>query len=349
VLEEARKAGFARVRADGQVLRLEDVSALDKKKKHTLDIVIDRVTLGTQGKAAERARLADSVETALKAGGGSMLAAVEGEALERHYSEARACPACGVGLPELVPQLFSFNSPLGMCIDCNGLGSSLEIDPDLVVPNPSLSISEGAIEPWGQRLDKDSGWTASIATALKREYGHPARQALEEPDLPPPGDHAVRDRGQAGDGEVGGETRHRSWALRFTGVVNNIKRRMQETQSEAVRQMYGRYFRERECRACAGKRLRPEARAVVMGGKNLADGDVHDGGVGGGALRRPGADRRAGGDRRRDPERGEDPAGLPAERRARLPDAGAGVGDIVRAARPSASGWPRSWDPSCQG
>src|SRR4029450_11295816 len=107
--------------------------------------------------SVDRARLADSVETALKAGAGSILAAVEGEALERAYSEARACPACGVGLPELTPQLFSFNGPMGMCIDCNGLGSSLEIDPDLIVPNPNLSLSEGAIEPWGTRLDKDSG------------------------------------------------------------------------------------------------------------------------------------------------------------------------------------------------
>ena len=271
VLEEARKAGFARVRINGLIQRLEDVNALDKKKKHTVDIVVDRVTLGAQGKAAERARLADSVETALKAGGGSMLAAVEGEKLERHYSEARACPACGVGLPELVPQLFSFNSPLGMCIDCNGLGSSLEIDPDLVVPNPALSISEGAIEPWGQRLDKDSGWTASIADALKREYGIP----LDKPWKSLTSRHREIMLYGIGDKRVmvkwEGKHGTGSWALRFSGVVNNIKRRMQETQSEAVRQMYARYFRERECRACAGKRLRPEARAVVLGGKNLAE------------------------------------------------------------------------------
>ena len=267
VLEEARKAGFARVRVDGQIQRLEDISALDKKKKHTVDIVIDRLTLG----AVERARLADSVETALKVGGGAMLAAVEGERLERAYSEARACPACGVGLPELVPQLFSFNSPLGMCVDCNGLGSSLEIDPDLVVPNPNLSISEGAIEPWGQRADKDSGWTASIAAALKKEYGIP----LDKPwkSLTP----RQREIMLYGIGDkrmmVKWEGKHGTgaWALRFAGVVNNIKKRMQETQSEAVRQMYARYFRDRECRACAGRRLRPEARAVVLGGKNLAD------------------------------------------------------------------------------
>jgi excinuclease ABC subunit A len=267
LLDEARKAGFARARIDGVIQRLEEVLPLDKKKKHTIEIVVDRLSIGS----AETARLADSVETALKAGGGAILAVVEGEPLERAYNEAHACPACGVGLPELTPQLFSFNGPLGMCIDCNGLGSSQEIDPDLVVPNPNLSLSEGAIEPWGHRLEKDSGWTASIAAALKREHGIPldrpwksltSRQreillyGLEDKRV------TVRWEGKHGSG---------AWALKFQGVINNIKRRMQDTQSEAVRQMYARYFRERACRACQGRRLRPEARAVLFGGKSIAD------------------------------------------------------------------------------
>jgi excinuclease ABC subunit A len=268
VFEEVRKAGFPRVRIDGVVHRLEDVTGLDKKKKHTLDVVVDRITIGSEGL---RTRLTDSVETALKAGSGSLIAAVDGEALERVYSEARACPSCGVGLPELAPSLFSFNSPLGMCIDCNGLGSSLEVDPDLVVPNPDLSISEGAIEPWGQRADKETGWTASIAAALQKEYGIP----LDRPwkNLTPRqrevmlygiGDKrmTIKWDGKHGSG---------SWALRFSGVVGNLKRRMQETQSEAVRQQLGRYFRERSCPACTGQRLRPEARAVLFGGKNIVD------------------------------------------------------------------------------
>src|SRR4029077_14257639 len=107
---------------------------------------------------AEQARITDSVETAVKIGGGSIVVAVEGEAQESAYSEARACPNCGVGLPELSPQSFSFNSPLGMCVDCNGLGASLEIDADLIVPAPSLSIADGAIEMWGDRAGRDSGW-----------------------------------------------------------------------------------------------------------------------------------------------------------------------------------------------
>jgi excinuclease ABC subunit A len=176
IFDEARKAGFVRVRVDGVVRRLDEVTALDKKKKHTVQIVVDRVVLDH----ADKARLSDSIETALRAGGGTLLAAVEGEDRERAYSEERACPACGVGLPELSPQSFSFNSPLGMCVDCNGLGSTLEVDPDLVVPNGDLSIAEGAIEPWGERFAREEGWTTRIAAALEREMGIPLKKPWKQ-------------------------------------------------------------------------------------------------------------------------------------------------------------------------
>src|SRR3569623_1087655 len=267
VFEDARKAGFVRVRINGLIQRLEDVTALDKKKKHTIAIVIDRITIDP----AERARISDSVETAVKVGAGSILVAVDGEAQERAYSEARACPKCGVGLPELSPQSFSFNSPLGMCVDCNGLGSSLEIDPDLIVPNDGLSIEDGAIEPWGDRAGRDSGWTANVAAAVSREFGIP----LDKPwtALPPrqrevmlygSGDRrvAVKWQGKHGGG---------SWAMRFAGVVNTIKKRMQESTSEVTRQWYGKYFREQLCRACNGARLRPESRAVLLADKTMVE------------------------------------------------------------------------------
>ncbi len=267
VFEEARKAGFVRVRINGLIQRLEDVTALDKKKKHTIEIVIDRVTIDP----SDRARLTDSVEAAVKAGGGSILVSVDGEARERAYSQARACPSCGVGLPELSPQSFSFNSPLGMCVDCNGLGSSLEVDPDLIVPNPDLTIRAGAIEPWGDRTGRDHGWTANVAAAVSREFGIP----LDKPwkNLTPrqrevllygTGDRRmeVTWAGKHGSG---------SWAMKFAGVVNTIKKRMQETSSEVTRQWYGRYFRESLCRACEGRRLRPESRAVVLAGKSIVD------------------------------------------------------------------------------
>jgi excinuclease ABC subunit A len=267
VFEEARKAGFARVRVDGVVQRLEDVTALDKKKKHSVQIVVDRLSLD----AADRARLSDSIETALRAGGGTLLVAVEGEERERAYSEERACPNCGVGLPELSPQSFSFNSPLGMCVDCNGLGSKLEVDPDLVVPNTDLSISEGAIAPWGERFAREEGWTTRIASALEREMGIPLKKPWKQ--LTP----RQREIVLYGTGEkrvqVSWSGKHGggSWAMRFEGVANNIKRRWHDTHSEMMRQWLGKYFREQLCRACKGKRLRPESRAVFLADKNIVD------------------------------------------------------------------------------
>jgi excinuclease ABC subunit A len=267
VFDEARKAGFARVRVDGVVRRLEEVTALDKKKKHSVQIVVDRVTLDH----ADRARLSDSIETALRAGGGTLLAAVEGEERERAYSEERACPDCGVGLPELSPQSFSFNSPLGMCVDCNGLGSKLEVDPNLVVPNGDLSIAEGAIEPWGERFAREEGWTTRIAAALEKEMGIPLKKPWKQ--LTP----RQREIVLFGTGERrvqvswSGKHGEGSWALRFEGVANNIKRRWRDTHSEMMRQWLGKYFREQLCRACKGKRLRPESRAVFLADKSIVD------------------------------------------------------------------------------
>jgi excinuclease ABC subunit A len=267
VFEEARKAGFVRVRVDGVIRRLDEVTALDKKKKHTVQLVVDRLTLDS----SDRTRLADSIETALRAGGGTLLVAVEGEEHERAYSEERACPSCGVGLPELSPQSFSFNSPLGMCVDCNGLGSKLEVDPDLVVPNPELSISEGAIEPWGERFAREEGWTTRIAAALERDMGIPLKKPWKQ--LTP----RQREIVLYGTGEkrvqVSWSSKHGggSWAMRFEGVASNIKRRWHDTHSEMMRQWLGKYFREQLCRACKGKRLRPESRAVFLAGKSIVD------------------------------------------------------------------------------
>ncbi len=266
VLDSARKAGFVRVRIDGQVQRLEESAALDKKKKHTVEIVVDRIALDP----AERARLSDSVETALKEGGGTVLALVDGEPRPRAYSELRACPRCGVGLPELSPQSFSFNSPLGMCIDCNGLGSRMEVDPDLLVPNPNLSIADGAIEPWGEK-SAGSGWTGQIVSALRRELGI----ALDKPwKLLSPRQREIVLYG-TGDRrmKVSWEGRHGggSWAIRFPGVVGTVKRRMEESRSEAMQKWYGRYFRQARCPACKGQRLRPESRAVTAAGSSIVD------------------------------------------------------------------------------
>jgi excinuclease ABC subunit A len=266
LFEDARQAGFARVRIDGMIVRLEDVQGLEKQKKHTIEIVVDRVTLS----AGERARLTDSVETAVRAGGGRLRVLVEGEDRPREYSEERACPRCGIGLPELSPQMLSFNSPLGMCEACNGLGTRMEIDPELVVPDPSKSIAEDAVEPWGRSASKDTGWTARIIEAVCRDFKIPTDKPWQ--DLPEKAREIIL---HGADKRVtvkwNGRNSSGSWAMRWEGVVNQLMRRFKETSSEAMRSWYQRYFREAKCKTCDGLRLRPESRAVFLAGKSITD------------------------------------------------------------------------------
>ncbi|HTJ42516.1 MAG TPA: excinuclease ABC subunit UvrA, partial [Kofleriaceae bacterium] len=166
LITDARKAGFVRARIDGMVVRLEDVDQLDKQKKHTIDLVIDRVSINP----SDKGRLTDSVETALREGKGKLSVDVTGEKTSRVYSEDNACAKCGIGFPELSPQSFSFNSPLGMCVDCNGLGEKLQADPSLVIPDETLSINDGAVAVWGDSVAKDSGWTTNIVKALAKHF-----------------------------------------------------------------------------------------------------------------------------------------------------------------------------------
>jgi excinuclease ABC subunit A len=264
---DARKAGFVRVRIDGMVVRLEDVDALEKQKKHTIELVIDRVVI----KEENRARLTDSVETALNEGGGKIIVQVEGERAPRAYSRDNACPTCGIGFPDLAPQSFSFNSPLGMCVDCNGLGDRMQVDPELLVPDPARSLREGAIAAWGDTLSSDSGWTVNIVNALARAY---------QIDLDKPWNKLSKRQRQillhgTGDDrvQVTWDGRHSSgaWDVRFEGIVGQLERRWRETSSERARQQYERFFRAIACGSCTGTRLRPESRAVLVGGRSIAE------------------------------------------------------------------------------
>jgi excinuclease ABC subunit A len=267
LLEEARQAGFARVRIDGMIVRLDEVQGLEKLKKHTIEIVVDRLVLDPEA----RARITDSVETAVRAGGGQIRVLVEGEDRPRAYSEARACPRCGIGLPELTPQALSFNSPLGMCVECNGLGSRMEIDPDLVVPDPDLSIDDGAIEPWRKAAGVDAGWTRRIVDALAREF----KIALDRPFRELPEKQKQILLYGAGERRVtvkwSGKHGAGSWAMKFEGIIPQLDRRYRETKSESMRQWYERYFHDARCRSCDGLRLRAESRAVVFAGKSITD------------------------------------------------------------------------------
>jgi excinuclease ABC subunit A len=267
LIADARKAGFVRARIDGMVVRLEDVDQLDKQKKHTIDLVIDRVSINPQDKG----RLTDSVETALREGKGKLSVDVAGEKTQRVYSEDNACATCGIGFPELSPQSFSFNSPLGMCVDCNGLGEKLQADPDLVIPDPTKSINEGAVAVWGDSVAKDSGWTTNIVKALAKSF----KIDLDKPWNKLSDKH--RDILLYGTGDkrvmVEWQGRHSSgeWAMRFEGILNQLERRHRESSSERTRAYYESFFRAIACATCGGSRLRPESRAVFVAEKPIVE------------------------------------------------------------------------------
>ena len=264
---ELRKAGFVRVRIDGMIVRLEDVDALEKQKKHSIELVIDRLTISHK----DRGRLTDSVETALREGKGKMMVDVDGEKVPRVYSESNACPKCGIGFPELSPQSFSFNSPLGMCVECNGLGERLAADPDLVVPDKTLSIREGAVAVWGESIAKDSGWTSNIVKALAKAF---------KIDLDKPWNklgEKQRDVLMNGTGDkrvnVAWEGRHSTgeWAMRFEGILAQLERRHREASSDRSRQHYEQFFASIPCASCHGLRLRPESRSVFVNDQALPE------------------------------------------------------------------------------
>jgi len=264
---ELRKVGFARVRIDGMIVRLEDVGALEKKKKHSIELVVDRVVIN----AKDRGRLTDSVETALREGKGKLIVDVAGEKVPRVYSESNACPTCGIGFPELSPQSFSFNSPLGMCVECNGLGERMAADPDLVIPDPTRSIRDGGVAVWGDSIAKDSGWTSNIVKALAKSF---------KIDLDKPWNklgQKQRDVLLYGTGDkrvsVSWEGRHSTgeWAMRFEGILAQLERRHRESSSERTRAHYEQFFRAIPCAVCEGTRLRPESRAVLVSERSIVE------------------------------------------------------------------------------
>ncbi len=265
VLDAVRKSGFTRVRVDGIVLSLDDEIRLDKKKKHRIDAVVDRLI----AKAGQSQRLHDSVETALRHGQGTVIVAPEGET-EQTLSEHRACHHCGISFPEPSPQLFSFNSPQGMCPECSGLGTRMEMDPELVVPNPELSVNEGAVKPLGA-VGEGTSWGTDIVRAVARERAIDLNKPWKL--LPPPhrkvllygtGDERVKIqmRGSWGTG---------AFKMKYEGAINSMMRRMRETHSEEMRTYYQKFLSNRPCSGCAGRRIRPEALGVKLGGKNIAE------------------------------------------------------------------------------
>ncbi len=265
VFEDARRAGFVRVRVDGKVRDLDEDIDLDKNKRHAIEVVVDRLITekpGAGGAAGSSSRLADSVEQALKLGGGVLLVWIDGEG-DRLYSEHFACAVCGVSLGELAPRNFSFNSPHGACPDCTGLGVRMELDPELIIPNKDLSLGEGAIAPYA-RASTMSTWYQRILEATARKHGFSMDTRVR--DLKPSQLKIVL----YGDSSPvtltytasGGHTNR--WSTTFEGVIPNLNRRYRETDSDYIRTEIERYMAANPCPACKGARLKPETLSVTI-------------------------------------------------------------------------------------
>jgi excinuclease ABC subunit A len=261
-LREFARQGFVRVRVDGKVYDLDDVPALDRKKRHDIDLVVDRLVV----KAAARQRLADSLETALASGDGLAKVDVGPGREEMLFSELAACVDCGASYPEINPRMFSFNNPHGACPECAGLGTRDFFDPELIVPDPSLSLEQGAIAPF-RRSGRASSFYQAMLGGLSEHLGID----LDTPYAKLP----ARARRQILHGTKSDVEFHfgrrRKWRVKrpWVGVIGHLDRRYRETESDAIREDLRRYMNMTECPECEGTRLRPEARAVRVAGYRI--------------------------------------------------------------------------------
>ena len=296
VFDGARRQGFVRVRVDGEMLDITDAPKLDKYKRHTIEVVVDRyivrhaeapegAELAADGRPIDpetgavipdpdAGRLADSVETALRLGEGVVVIAPaprDDEAPsfeERRYSETYSCPYDDFTVEELEPRSFSFNSPHGACPACTGLGTKLEIDPDLVIPDRSKSLADGALVPWA-RMPTDASWRLKILEAICASHGWDYNAPIRE--LPTDAiDYVLR---AAKDEKVVVHYRHErgenTYKATFEGVVTNLERRYRETDSDYIKAELEKFMVTRPCPVCHGQRLRPEILGVTIGGRNV--------------------------------------------------------------------------------
>lgn len=260
-LSGLKKQGYVRVKVDGEVHDLDDNISLDKQVRHTISVVVDRIKLH---EGLEK-RISDSLENALKLADGIVIVDVDGE--ETLYNTKYACTSCGISIPEIEPKLFSFNSPFGACPECGGLGFKQVIDPELIYGDGSLSLREGAITVTGWNFDS-AKTSIQMFTALSEKYGF----SLDVPfrDLP---ENIKKILLYGDDGEIkmtlSSDNYTYTYKRRYEGVVTNLERRYHTGNSESVRREIEKYLRDLPCSACGGKRLRPEALAVKVGGKNI--------------------------------------------------------------------------------
>ncbi|MER3543485.1 MAG: excinuclease ABC subunit UvrA [Chloroflexota bacterium] len=272
VFEDIRKAGFVRVRVNGEIRDVDEEIELDRYKQHTIEAVVDRLVVRKNGDSGFVTRLTDSIETALKLGDGVVVinTVSTDPPQDLLFSEHFACIYCGISLPEIEPRTFSFNTPHGACPTCQGLGTRMELDPALLVPNEEISLEEGAIEGWN--TDQKDGYYWQLLEATARHFriplDRPWRELTEAQKhilLYGSGHERIRIRYQSRDGA------RREYETTFEGVIPNLRRRYEESTSDYVRAKIEEYMTYRPCLTCQGKRLRPEALAVTVAGVNIAE------------------------------------------------------------------------------
>ena len=278
VFDEIRRQGFVRVRVDGQIRDLDEEIKLAKTKKHTIEVIVDRVIIRHENPEEidieghpDRVRLIDSLESALRmAEGLAKVQIVDGDELT--FSEKFACEECGISIGELEPRNFSFNSPHGACPECTGLGTKMEFDPDLIIPNRNLSLADGAVVPWMRSGFENSSWYSALFKAVAEHYGFSLKVPVKE--LP---EEAVSVILYGSDGEkvtvqyASKRGRTRSYAIPFEGVIPNLRRRYGQTQSDYMREEIERYMTARPCPVCKGARLKPEILSVFVNNRSIID------------------------------------------------------------------------------
>ena len=269
VFEQLKKSGFSRVRVDGTVMDLNEASGLnlDKQKKHNIEVIVDRIAISRD----DRARLSESLEKTLDYGDQLALVLVmDGDKIKSEipFSQKFACPnGHSIALTELDPREFSFNSPHGACPECKGLGTKLTVEPDLVIPNPKLTLAEGAIRPWSKTTARIS-WYSRVLESLAEEYGFSVKVPVK--DLPKKALDIIMN-GTSGKKITMPADSGRTYQANFEGVVANLERRYVETDSDYMRGEIENYMRIRKCGTCGGKRLKPEVLSVTVGGEGIVD------------------------------------------------------------------------------
>jgi len=274
IIEDLRKAGYVRVRINGELYDVDEQITLDRYKMHTIEAVIDRLVIRRyaedegEKRDADRSRLSDSVETALRLGDGVVIVTVVGGE-ERMFSEKYACPTCGISLPEIEPRSFSFNSPHGACPACAGLGYKQQLDPRLIVPDDELSLGEGAIEPW-EKTSKGDSYFEHLLEAVAEKFHFDMDKPWKELSQK---DRDIILHGSGGQSVkvhyTNNQGKTRTYDTVYEGVIPNLERRYAETSSDYIRQNIEQYMAMVDCPECQGKRLKPESLAVTVGGLSI--------------------------------------------------------------------------------